>query len=282
MKNFFIFLLIFTSCQYLQPKKNISKKIVAKVGAEELATSSITELIPLNLSKKDSAIFVEKFVVDWVKKQLMIAQAKQAIDFNEARIQKRVLDYQYALLVHELEKKYIDINLNDEVSDEEIAIYYKDKSENFVLRETLVKCIYFKIPSKSLGMKKFRRYFKNYPTDSTQLWEFTNKYSVKKFTEDSVWVKFDEVLLETPLKKITDRVSFLKENKTVEVSDKEYEYFIKIFDQKLIGEIAPLAFIRDNIIDIIINKRKINLKKELEKKIYKEAKQKNAFEIYSH
>ncbi|MEP5106885.1 MAG: peptidyl-prolyl cis-trans isomerase, partial [Ekhidna sp.] len=111
-------------------------------------------------------------------------------------------------------------------------------------------------------------------------WEYANVHAVKAFVEDSVWIKFDEVLIETPLKDISDKTAFLKTNSSVEVSDEDFIYFLKIFEYKLIGEIAPLEFIKESVSDIIINKRKIALKVELEKKIYEEAEQSNAFEIF--
>ncbi|WP_462252956.1 peptidyl-prolyl cis-trans isomerase [Ekhidna sp.] len=283
MRNILIFsILILGGCQYFQPKEEVSEKPIARVGEKTLVASNLYGLIPANLSPADSIVFVEKFVLDWVKKQLMIAKAEEAIDFNEAQIQKRVLDYQYALLVHELEKKHIDANLDEEVSPLEISEYYGEKSENFVLRENLSKCIYFKIPSKAPSVWRFRRNLKNYPKDTTQIWEYANEHAVKAFVEDSVWVKFDEVLMETPLKEVNDKTGFLKANSYIEVSDEDYIYFLKIFEYKLVGEIAPLEFIQESISNIIINKRKIALKKELEKKIYEEAEQSNTFEIYSN
>ncbi|MEO9872468.1 peptidyl-prolyl cis-trans isomerase [Ekhidna sp.] len=283
MRNILIFNILFiTGCQYFQPKEETQEKVIAKVGDKRLLESSLQDLIPANLSIIDSSVFVEKFILDWVKKQLMIARAEEAIDFNEARIQKKVLDYQYALMVHELEKKYIDANLNDEVDDLEIEAYYQNKAENFILRQNLAKCIYFKIPSNSPNVWRFRRNLKNYPKDTTKIWEYANEHAIKAFIEDSVWVKFDEVLLETPLKDVSDKVSFLKTNSSVEVSDEDYIYFLRIFEYKLVGEIAPLEFIKESVSDIIINKRKIALKIELEKKIYEEAEQTNAFEIYSN
>ena len=278
---FFLNILVLTGCQYFQPKEEAPEKTIARVGDKTLVVSDLLGLIPSNLTSSDSATFVEKFALDWVKKQLMIAKAEEAVDFNEARIQQRVLDYQYALMVHEFEKKHIDSNLSEEVSDIEIKEYYQKKSENFVLRENLAKCVYFKIPSKSPNLWRFRRNLKNYPEDTTQIWDYANEHAVKTFKEDSVWVKFDEVLMVTPLKEVNDKTAFLKTNSSVEVSDEDYVYFLKIFEYKLIGEIAPLEFIKENIADIIINKRKIALKKELERKIYEEAEQTNAFEIYS-
>lgn len=283
MRNFLILLILLNiSCQYFQPKEEVQEEVIARSGDQTLTISSLKDLIPPNVSNSDSVIFVEKFVDDWVKKQLMIAKAREAIDFNEARIQRKVLDYQYALMVHEYEQKYIDVNLNEEVSDAEIAEYYQYKSENFILRQNLAKCVYFKIPSTANRISRFRRMLKDYPKDTLEIWEYANEFATKAFIEDSVWVKFDEVLLETPLKEVSDKTNFLKRNSSVEVSDEDFIYFLKIFEYKLIGEIAPLEFIKENIADIIINKRKIELKKELEKNIYEEAEKTNAFEIYTN
>ncbi|WP_424963037.1 peptidyl-prolyl cis-trans isomerase [Ekhidna sp.] len=283
MRNILIFnILLISGCQYFQPKEQTEERVIARVGEKELIESNLNALIPANLSPTDSVVFVEKFVLDWVKKQLMISRAEDAIDFNEARIQNKVLDYQYALMVHELEKKYIEANLNEEVSDAEIQSYYDEKSENFVLRQNLAKCVYFKIPSKAPNVWRLRRALRNYPRDTTEVWEYAEEHAVKAFVEDSVWVKFDEVLIETPLKDVNDKAAFLKTNSSIEVSDEDFIYFLKIFEYKTVGEIAPLEFIKESVSDIIINKRKIALKKELERKIYEEAEQTNAFEIYSN
>jgi hypothetical protein len=281
-KLLFLFILINASCQYFQPKEEVQEKVIARSGNEQLTASNMKGLIPTNLSDADSAIFVEKFVNDWIKKQLMISRAQEAIDFNEAKIQKKVLDYQYALMVHEYERKYIDANLNENVSDQEISEYYQQKSENFILRQNLAKLVYFKIPSSAPRISRFRRTLKDYPKDTTEIWEYANEFATKAFIEDSVWIKFDEVLLETPLKEVSDKTNFLKRNSSIEVSDADFIYFLRIFEYKVIGEIAPLEFIKESIVDIIVNKRKIELKKELEKNIYEEAEKTNAFEIYTN
>jgi len=269
-------------CQYFQPKQEAPKKVIARVGEATLTASSLSELTPLNSSPADSIVFAEKFVTDWIKKQLMIQRAEEVIDFNEAQIQNKVLDYQYALMVHELEKRYIEANLDETVSEEETKGYYSLKSENFVLQENLAKCLYFKIPENAPQVWRLRRSLKSYPQDTAQLWKYTSEHAIKAFTEDSVWVKFDEVLLETPLKEVSDKTKFLKSNNFIEVSDEDFIYFLRIFEYKLIGEVAPLEFIKERVEDVIINKRKITLKKELEKNIYNEAEQTNAFEIFNN
>ena len=211
MRNILILnILLLSSCRYFQPKEKMSESIIARVGEKTLIESNLHGLIPANLSPSDSAVFVEKFVLDWVKKQLMISKVEEAVDFNEARIQNKVLDYQYALMVHEWEQKYIDANLNEEVSEIEIKEYYQQKAENFVLRQNLAKCIYFKVPAKAPNVWRLRRSLNNYPKDTIQIWEYANEHAVKAFVEDSVWLKFEEVLLETPLENVNDKSGFFK------------------------------------------------------------------------
>ena len=163
---------------------------------------------------------------------------KDGIDFNEAQIQQKVLEYQYALMVHDFEKKYIDQNIETEVTEQEIIEYYEEKSENFILRENLTKCLYFKIPASAPNIQRFRKSLKDYPVDSAEVWDYSNQFSIRAFLDSRIWVRFDEVILETPLKEISDKTRFLKTTSFVENSDEDYVYFIKIFEYKLIGEIA--------------------------------------------
>lgn len=278
MLLFFIVLLF--GCGYFQPKVNQEKKIVASVGEVLLNEENIMALIPPNISKNDSNTFVRKFIDDWVKKQLMISKAKETINFNEAEIQQKVLDYRYALMVHDFEKRYINQHLDTDILFGEVEAYYQEKSENFVLRQNIAKCMYFKIPLSAPNISIFRRNFRSYPRDSTAIIAYSNQFAVRSFTDSNLWVRFDEVLLETPLKDINNRTRFLQTNNLVETSDEDYIYFIKIFEYKLIGHIAPIEFVEESIEDIIINKRKIALVKALEKNIYEEAKASHAFEIY--
>ena len=279
---FLVFLIISSGCEYLQPRKTKQIKVIAEAGGQVLIEDNIIGLIPLNSSRNDSTTFVERFIDDWIKKQLMISKAKETIDFNEAQIQQKVLEYQYALMVHDFEKRYIDQNINTEVTDAEIVEYYEQKSENFILRQNLSKCLYFKIPTQAPNVSGFRRHLKNYPSDSLQVLNYSNKFAVRAFLDNSIWVIFDEVILEIPMKDVNDKTQLLEKNSFVETSDEDYVYFLRIFEYKLIGETAPVEFAKENIYGIILNKRKIQLKKELEKNIYEEAKASNAFEIHTN
>ena len=276
-------LTILAACEFFKPKEITSEPPIAKAVDSYLYASDLEGLVPSNISQIDSTKLAAKYVEDWVKKQLMISRSSQAIDFNEAEIERKVLDYRYALMVHAFEKQYIDKNLNRNVSNEDIQTYYEDKSDNFLLKQNIIKCLYVQTPKNAPNLNQFRRNFRAYPEGNQEdLNSYISQFATKSFLEDTTWIIFDELILTTPLESLQDKNQFLRKNTYSETSDDEYIYFLKIFDYKISNETSPLEFIKEDIENIIINKRKLALKKELEAKIYEEAEQNEEFEIYSN
>ncbi|MEQ9307223.1 MAG: peptidyl-prolyl cis-trans isomerase [Marinoscillum sp.] len=277
----FIVLTTFASCEFFKPKETNTENPIAIAMDNFLYPSDLDGLFPPNISSDDSIKLAEKYVEDWIKKQLMIARSSEAIDFNEAEIERKVLDYRYALMVHSFEKKYIDENLNRSVSTEDILEYYANKSDNFLLKQNIIKCIYIQTPKNAPNLNQFRRNFRAYPDGNLDdLLSYVTQFATKSFLEDTTWIIFDDLILGTPLESIENKNQFLAKNSYSETSDEEYIYFLKIFDFKISDEVSPLEFIKEDIENIIINKRKIGLKKELEEKIYDQAENNNLFEIY--
>ena len=58
-------------------------------------------------------------------------------------------------------------------------------------------------------------------------------------------------------------------------------YFLKINNHKKSGDVAPLAFETNNIKNIIVNKRKLNLLKKLKHDLYQQAISSNKVKIYN-
>lgn len=256
-------------------------KPVARVQDIYLYAEDIKGLVPADKNSKDSANIVSKYVDSWVKKQLTIARASTEIDFDEANIERKILDYRYALMIHEYEKYYINQNLNKEVSDEEITKYYNEKFENFVLRQNIIRCLFAMVPLEAPQVNNFRQMIRSYPESNLEeLQSYCYRFATKSSLETEMWLNFDEVITNTPLANIQDRVTFLKSNSFVETSDETHYYFIRILDYKISDQISPLEFIKDDITSILINKKKVELRKQLQDDIFKVAQQNNEFEIY--
>jgi hypothetical protein len=273
---------LYSGCEYFRQKKIPEKASpLARAGSEFLYLEDLTNLVPKNISTEDSAKLAEKFIDDWIKKQLMVIKAREELTLDEAEIERKVLDYRYALIVHEFEKLYIDAHLDVTVDPLEIEAFYSERQDNFVLKQNIIRCIFVQIPKSAPGISEIRRNVRSYPNANIEdISNYSLQYAMKSFLDDSLWINFDEVVTGTPLAVLENKIRFLQNTTFSETSDDNFVYLLKIFDYKISDQISPLAYIREDIENIIISKRKLNLKKELEQAIYNEALRENRFETY--
>jgi len=98
--------------------------------------------------------------------------------------------------------------------------------------------------------------------------------------EDSLWKDFDQLILETPFQENQNKLLLLQQNKFSEVSFNDVIFLLRIFELKKSSQISPLEFVKTQIKDIIINKRKVELTQKLEKEVYEQAKNEKKLEVY--
>jgi hypothetical protein len=271
-----------SGCQYIQQKKDVeANKPLARAGDSYLYNDDLSGLIPSNLSPSDSGKLTEKLINDWIKKELIVNKAEAEISIDQVEIERKTKAYKYALIVHEFEKLYINSHLEVNVDESEINNYYNEKSENFLLKQSIVRCLFAKIPKSSPDFNQIRRNMRNYPnTNKKDIQDYCYQFAVQSFLDDSLWVNFDELILNTPLMEVNNKTRFLSSTTYSETRDDDYIYLLKIMEYKISDQVSPLEYIREDIESIIINKRKLSLKKELEKVIYDEAFNTGSFEIY--
>ena len=274
---------ILAGCDFFQPKETAEENPVARVHDRYLYVSDLSPLIPQGSSKEDSAMMADRFINDWINKQLIIARALEEEDINEVEMEQKVLDYRYALMRSTFEKKYISENISEDIPIAEIQSYYDEHNADFVLKQNIVRCLFVQIPKPAAGQDIFERNLRAYPEQSSisELRNYCTQHAIRSFIEDSVWVDFNEVIADTPFSDILDRTRMVRNSSLLESSDDDYNYFIRILEYKMVDDVSPIEFVQEDIENILINRRKIELKQELEKIVYNEAVSTNAFEIYS-
>lgn len=275
-----------SSCDWIQIKKieetAETGKPLARVKDKYLFQADIEGIAARAVNAEDSANTVNRYINNWIKKQLLISEASLQIEFDQAEIERKILDYRYALMVYEFEKRHVSNNLKKEVSDAEIEEYYHTNKDNFQLKQNILRCVFLQAPKESPRLKDIKNAMNgNDENSKSQLKSLSLRLATKSFLEDTVWLKFDEVFRSVPVE-ATNRVQFLRENKNrlIEVTDDNYVYLVKIYDYKIKEEISPLEFVKEDIKTIIINKRKTILAKKLEDDIYNIALKNKDFEVY--
>jgi hypothetical protein len=97
---------------------------------------------------------------------------------------------------------------------------------------------------------------------------------------DSAWVEFDKLAVNSPLADIPNKIQFLRAYNYYETTDNESLYFLKIDAYKISDSESPIDFVRSDIKNIILNKRKAELSRKLEDEVYENAVRNKQFEIY--
>ena len=271
------------SCDLIKIKdeKADTRITIARANDQYLYLEDIQEIVTPGLTSDDSIERVEKFIEDWAKKQLLISEARNIITFDDSEIERKVLDYRYSLMGHEFQQYYIRQNLDKDVSDEEIESYYNSNPDNFTLMQNIIRGKFIKIPKVAPRADRIKSLLlSNKEADFEELKSYCLSFASSYQLYDSVWMVFEDVVKNTPLADVPNKVQFLQNRKYVEENDTENLYFLKIEEYRISDSISPIEFVRDQIRNIILNKRMVILAKKLEDDVYNNAKENNEFEIY--
>lgn len=280
-----LLMIVTTGCDLIRMKRNDpagGRKVVARVNDVYLYQDELVGIVSGQTSKEDSAMLVNGYIESWVRKQLLIGQAMKTIDINEAEVERKVLDYRYSLIGYEYQNFYIKKNLNDSISDAEIQAYYKDHIDNFILKQNIVRGTFIIVPKGAPRSNRLKELiFSSKESDVAELKTYCLSFSTSYHLSDSTWMEFDKLVVGSPLAEIPNKVQFLKNTPYHETSDAESLYFLKVDEYKISDNVSPLEFVRGEIYNIILNKRKVELAKKLEDDVYENAAKRKEFEIFN-
>lgn len=287
----YLFILIwalpFAGCDLIKMKEEKgenapSGKAIARAHDQFLYEKDVDGLLPGNIDPGDSADWVERYIDSWVKKQLLIREASSRIDFDEDEIERKILDYRYSLMGYEYQTFYINENLDLNILDEEIEVYYNENVDNFVLKQHIVRGVFIQLPKEAPRTDIVRNLlFSREETSFEELNSYCLSFATNYQLYDTVWMVFDDVVKNSPLAEIPNKVQFLRNNRYTQTSDENFLYFLKIDEYRVSDNTSPLEFVKDDIRNIILNKRKVELAKKLEEEVYERAIENNDFEIYN-
>ncbi len=270
------FLIVLTSCKYFQKSK---PDIIAKAYDEVLTKSDIIGIVPSGTSKKDSINIIKNYLDSWIRQKVILNKAEKNLSNKQKDFTQRIEDYRSSLIIYTYENELIRQRLDTNVSENEIETYYNNNPGNFELKDNIVKVIYVKTHVNDQINKKIKKLYKSdNPDDKQELAVMCSKHAVNSFLEEDKWLFFDDLIKEIPIQTY-DEEKYLKNHRLIEFQDSIYSYFINIKGFRIKEGIAPLSLEKDNIRNIILNKRKIELTKDMEDRAYKEALKNNEINI---
>jgi hypothetical protein len=166
------------------------------------------------------------------------------------------------------------------VSNAEIEKFYYDNIGNFLLKNNIVKVYYARFDSNLPELQKIRKFFfSDQPEQRDSLEKYAGKFADLYYKDDETWILFDDVLRYIPINTYNQE-SYLQNNRKIEIKDNQLVYFVNITDFKIKDGESPLSFEKDNIRQIIINKRKLKIISQMRDDVFQSAIKESNFEIY--
>ncbi len=275
---FFMFC-VFASCEYFQveEKESTTSEIVAIVNTEKLFRDDLVNVVPNNTSREDSIVLVKGFINDWAVKQLLLSNAESNSSLEEVtEINSLVKDYKESLLINSYKERLINQQLDTVISETEIALFYENNKENFKLNEELLKIKYLHFDNNIINKKEFIKLFQSDKIEDLEALE-KQQLSFKYYQfNDSIWTQLDKVLLKLPFSK----ENLLNKTKFLQKQDSLGLYLVAINDVLIRNDTAPLSYIEPTIKQMILHRRKIELIRDIEKILVKDATKNNNFKTY--
>jgi hypothetical protein len=263
------FVSLLCSCRKAQTIEDAN--VLASVKDRTLTRPEVVRLIPRGISSADSLLMAENYIKKWVKDALVFEVALRNLGDEKAEIDRLVEEYRFSLLRYRYQERLVKERLSANIRESDKLNFYEENQKKFVLDNGLIRGLFLKIPVDAPGINEVKTWYK---TDSEESLEKIEKYSIQNASVYDYfydrWVDFDELTTNIPVR-ISDTNSFLKNNRTIEVSDSSFCYLLNIKEYILAGNVAPYEYAEAQIVELLINQKKMEFLRNFENELYNDA-----------
>ena len=272
--------ILVVGCEYFEEKDE--RKVVVRVNKSYLYEDDVIGLLNENTSPEDSALIVSNYITRWATQQLLIDRAKLNLpDERQAEFNDLVENYRNELYTNAYTEALVSKNLDTNFTKEEVETYYEENKENFKLSEDLVKLRYINLAKNNSNFDDIKRWFLKFEEEDKKELDIISLQFNNYSFNDSVWVSTKSVYSKIAPLSVDDRSKLLNKSNFLQLEDSLNVYLVYVNDVLVKNDQAPLEYASTKIEQILLNKRKLNLTKELEKDITKDAIKNKQFEIYN-
>lgn len=275
--------MVLGGCSFFTEKENTN--YVARANNHYLTFTELKNHIPNQLSKADSAISAKSYIQKWATDKLLLDRAKLNLPEEQQRdFRELTQKYEEQLFKKAYKDALIERELTNKIDSLEVELYYEENKANFKLNENLIQLRYLQLDKKMKAVKDIKRQFLRFnPEDMLSLQEKSLEFKSLSLN-DSIWVRVSDVLKEFIENKSIelDQSLLLKPGNFLELESEQGNDVFLIYVKSILNrnEEAPLSYVRPTIEQIMLNRKKINISKKIEKEITKDATKNNEFEVY--
>ena len=267
--------IILLSCSNFS--NNNSNNLVARAGENFLYENDL----PIYTSKDDSLIKISSFIEAWAKEKVLydlsminLSQSKRA------EIDELVDNYKVDLYINSYKDLIVNSRIDSIVTTEQIDSFYKLNINNLKLNENLVKYRYIKVPNDNININRIRRYIVRVNEQDRYFLDSLNFQFADLKLNDSIWFTERDVISSIDFINQNNKSKYFIKNRLFTIEDSNYTNFFIVDDILRSGNIPPISYLYERIKSTIVNQRKLNLLKNLNKEILNDALKSRKYEVY--
>ncbi len=256
---------------------NNSNNLVARAGENFLYENDLPEYT----SKDDSLIKISSFIETWAKEKVLydlsminLSQSKRA------EIDELVENYKVDLYINSYKDLIVNSKIDSIVTTEQIDSFYTLNINNFKLNENLIKYRYIKVPNDNININRIRRYIVRVNEQDRYFLDSLNFQFADIKINDSIWFTERDVISSIDFINQNNKSKYFIKNRLFTIEESNYTNFFIVDDILRSGNIPPISYLYERIKSTIVNQRKLNLLKNLNKEILNDALKSRKYEVY--
>lgn len=266
--------IITSSCadEQKQTDTTLDDDVVAVVDGEELRVADVMRDMPAGITDADSVTFMRMYVDNWVLNRLKMKRAEEVLSSSED-IDRLVEGYRQSLMMRQLDQYYIDKMLDTEITDKQIAAYYRANSAAFKLDHNMVQGVVVKVPKSFRNTSTLTTAMRNSASDGDwqELNALAEKHSLQVVNMAEQWVSYSDFLSNLPTERSRSYNDLISKSTVQQMSSDDANFYFIITDRALKGEIAPLESVKEDIRRRLYAERRSEIVAEYETELKRES-----------
>jgi hypothetical protein len=173
--------LLFSSCF-----SKDEARVIASIYEKELQLSEVIEEMPYQI--EDSAYFVEKFMNNWIRKELMLSYAEMNLSMDLLEYEKQIEDYRESLLIFAYQQELLNQNFDTIISYSEIQDYYEQYQDEFILSKNIFKGRFIVVDQLAPNLNSLNKWYTSEEeTIFEDLEDYCQQFAKHYYIDDDKW-----------------------------------------------------------------------------------------------
>lgn len=274
---FIIGLLPLLSCKKISEKKDTI--LLARVSSEVLSLDDAISQIPRFKLLSDSAKAIKDFTDQWIEEQVLLLECERLNLQTDINVRKAIEKAKNEVLIRSLQESVLNATQLLDASEEEIASFYQQNPQLFILQEDHVVIDFFFHPNAILTAASREKVLRGQSIE-----QIIGSLPISD-SKNELIQKYRQFLSRT---EFNQKAPIRFKNRSLSIGDISDVYrlgndhvFLKVVGLEPKGSIAGLDSVRDRIKDwLITEKQKKNLT-AYRRSLYLKAQSNNQIEVFN-